>query len=282
MTNWVKITAFLNQVPEDWSIFGEAFERFGCPSSIQFDRPPSISGYLVEVPGVETQTDALKGELLRLGVERVEIEVVPDEDWSELWKAHFKPIKVGKNVMIRPTWEAAPEIGDGIEIVLDPGQAFGTGDHPTTRMCLELLEAEIESHRPTAVFDLGTGSGILAILAKRMGVPEVFATDIDPISVEVARANAALNQVEFQVEVANGLDSVPARTWPLVISNIISATLIRFAPEMALRVEPGGRWIVSGVIRDNWDGVRLAAENAGFQLITHQTEGDWVAAVFTR
>jgi ribosomal protein L11 methyltransferase len=182
-----------------------------------------------------------------------------------------------------------------VVIVLDPGQAFGTGDHPTTRLCLELLElADVPDAR---VADVGCGSGILSVAACKLGAAEVIANDVEPVAVEVARQNAELNQVQFLALVGEGIgpaiDPTTARLdgWPplpedagfdVVVSNIISAILIRIARDIAAALVPGGRWIVSGIIEQNWPDVRAAAQSAGFTLREERHEDGWVAAMFNR
>jgi ribosomal protein L11 methyltransferase len=162
-------------------------------------------------------------------------------------------------------------------IVLDPGQAFGTGDHPTTRLCLELMEEiAIEGKQ---VVDIGCGSGILSVGACLLGAKNVLAIDIDPIAVEVAKENRELNQVVFDARAGAGLNGLKG-DWDVAISNIISATLVRIAGDVRDVLVDGGRWVVSGVIQDNWPDVRMAAELAGFEFIDKKEEDGWVAASF--
>jgi len=183
--------------------------------------------------------------------------------------------------VIRPEWETFEAEADDIVIVLDPGQAFGTGDHPTTRMCLELLDA-LDLHG-LDVADIGCGSGILAVAACRLGARSVVGVDIDGVAVEASAENAARNGVSFDVLAGKGFEPLPSEaTYDLVVSNIISAALIVLAPEASGRVRPGGRWVVSGVIRNNWPDVAAAAERAGFQVDDVREEGDWVAASLIR
>jgi ribosomal protein L11 methyltransferase len=202
---------------------------------------------------------------------------------------------VGRHFVIRPTWEAYPAQADDLEIVLDPGQAFGTGDHPTTRLCLELLEdADL---RDAEVCDVGCGSGILSIAACKLGAANVVAIDIEPVAVEVTKENAALNSVRFVAMVGEGIapaieegqegtseaGATPeAAGFDVVIGNIISAILIRLARDVYAFTRPGSRWIVSGIISQNWNDVLEAAQRAGFELRTKREEDGWVAALFDR
>jgi ribosomal protein L11 methyltransferase len=198
---------------------------------------------------------------------------VPEVDWAEAWKQFFVPRTVGR-FFVRPSWEEAPVPEGLVEIVLDPGQAFGTGDHPTTRMCLELVGETVTAGARVA--DIGSGSGILSIAAAKLGA-EVEGVDLDAPSVEAARENAARNGVSAEFRLGTGFEPLEG-TYDVVLSNIISAALIGLAPVTAARVRPGGAWIVSGVIQDNWADVLSAAEAAGFRLDRRLEEGEWVAA----
>lgn len=280
MTDWIQITATFSKPPEDWSVFADAFDRFGCPGSIQTDKPPTIGAYLVAVDGARAQAAGLAEELRRLGADKVEQVVVPDEDWSETWKQFFKPRRVGKRFVIRPSWEEFAAGPSDRVIVLDPGEAFGTGDHQTTRLCLELMEEAGLADREVA--DVGCGSGILSIGSRLLGAKSVIAVDIDPVSVEVAHANAVRNAVSFEVVCGDGFEPFAGRSFDVILSNIISAVLIRLAPQVAAHVKPGGLWIASGIIRQNWPDVLAAAERAGFSLIDLKEEDEWVGATLRR
>ncbi len=279
MSNWVEVKAIMAREPEDWAALHEVFDRHGIPGTLQTDKPPTMSGYLVE--GSDAMIDSLTQELRAFGAIGIETKVVPDEDWSESWKQYFKPRRIGNRFVVRPTWEEFTTGEHDLEIVLDPGQAFGTGDHPTTRMCLQLMEhIEFQGKR---VADIGCGSGILSVGAKRLGAAIVTAVDLDPLSVESARENAERNHVEFDVVAGTGfLPLDPSEKFDVVLSNIISAALIHLAPEVRKRMNPGGMWIVSGVIEANWCDVLAAAIQAGFVQHELLREGDWIAATFRR
>lgn len=278
-TVWIEVRAVLDADPADWSPYADAFDRYGCPGSLISENPPSISGYLVSVGAAKAQIEGLREELLRLGACEVRIADVPEEDWSESWRKFFKPRRVGERIVVRPTWEAFEVRPEDVEIVLDPGQAFGTGDHPTTRLCLELLDSL--DLKGKSVLDLGCGSGILSIAASKLGAARVLGVDIEPVSVEVAQLNARQNDSFATFVCADGFDDPKLLApWDVIVSNIISATLIRLAPEAASHICSGGTWLVSGIIRQNWEDVQSAASDAGFSLKTERIEDDWVAAVF--
>lgn len=276
---WTKVTARLNGEPEDWAVWNEVFEQNGVSGTVQTDDPPTMSAYIA--PGAEGVFEALRSDLLQRGALTVETELVPEQDWAESWKQFFKPRKIGRFV-VRPTWEMYDTGPDETEIVLDPGQAFGTGDHPTTRMCLELIESSgIGPNMQCA--DIGCGSGILAVAAMKLGAGSVTCVDSDPVSVQSTIENSARNEVDVAALVGKGFDPLPSDAmFDTVFSNIISAALISLAPEVSRRTKQGGSWIVSGIIQANWNDVLSAAERSGFRLIEHREEGEWVAAKFAR
>jgi ribosomal protein L11 methyltransferase len=257
------------------------FGQFGCENTLQTDTPPTLSAAVVEVAGADEVVAGLKEALLACGASQVESRSLVEENWEENWKKFFKPRRVGKRFVVRPTWEEFDLQPDDVEIVLDPGQAFGTGDHPTTRMCLELLEAFLKPFERVA--DIGCGSGILSVGACKLGASRVVAVDIEPLSVEVAKENAALNGVEFEAIAGLGVQALSdTEPFDLIVSNIISATLIAIAREVAPWVKPGGYWLVSGIIEQNWADVKEAAERAGFKLEKFLQEDDWVGAALIR
>jgi ribosomal protein L11 methyltransferase len=278
MKTWTQVTATLEKLPEDWAAWHEVFEQSGIHGTVVTDSPASITGYAYEP--TEAELSVLIQELQQRGA-TTSTGVVHEEDWAESWKQFFKPRRIGKRFVVRPTWEEFAAGPEDLEIVLDPGQAFGTGDHPTTRMCLMLLEdADLPGK---TVADVGCGSGILSVGACLLGAESVKAGDIEENCVESAIENAERNQVTYPVVLSKGFDAFPeGETYDIILSNIISAALIMLAPEASRRVKQGGDWIVSGVIHSNWPDVLTAANRVGFELKTRLEEDDWVAAHFTR
>lgn len=276
---WTRVTAFLPGEPEDWSMWCEVFSRHGIDGTVQTDEPPTIAGYVA--PDQENTAANLKLALLDFGADKVEIDSVPEEDWAESWKQFFTVLPLGEHFVVVPSWETYdPKPGDLI-LDLDPGQAFGTGDHPTTKGCLVLLERE--GCKGKDVADIGCGSGILSVGAGRLGAKSIVAVDIESPSVVSARENFRRNDVKGKVFEGRGFDPLPEKdTYDLVLSNIISAALIGLAPEAGNRVRPGGAWIVSGIIHQNWPDVEARAIQCGFTLETKWEEGDWIAATFRR
>ena len=172
-----------------------------------------------------------------------------DADWRRSWREHFRPLPVGRRLLVVPPWETAVDAGGRLAIVIEPGRAFGTGHHGSTAGCLEQLEAAVERDRPTHAIDLGTGSGILAIAAARLGVRDVLAVDADPDAVANATANAALNGVADRIRclVADATD-VAAPAAPLVLANLLSAAHARLARRYADLVGPGGALVLGGIL----------------------------------
>jgi ribosomal protein L11 methyltransferase len=273
VNTWLKVTAHLSETPEDWSRWTERFAEVGIEGTVQTDDPPTLSAYLP--PGEESKLPALSALLAGLGAE-VTTEDVEEVDWSEAWRQFFKPMKIGKRIWLRPSWEEAETPQGRIEIVLDPGQAFGTGDHPTTRLCLELLESQVLEGMTVA--DIGCGSGILSIAAAKLGAARVDAVDVDAVSVQATRENADRNAVSVGVYEGTGFDPLGESVYDVVVSNIISAAVIGLAARSSRRVKKGGTWIVSGIIEPNWPDVYEHVTRSGFRVAEWRKEGDWVAA----
>lgn len=271
---WTYVVAEFAEPQEDWGAIASIFEDHGILGTVEEASPPGLGGYAHDAGMVE----ALAADLMFAGATQVRTEEVQEEDWAETWKRFFKPTRIGNRFLIRPEWESADAQGL-IEIVLNPGQAFGTGDHPTTRMCLQLLE-ELEL-AGKSVADIGCGSGILTVAAKLLGAAQVDAIDNDPPSIEATHQNLALNQVQANIILGTGFEPLKGEH-DVVVSNIISATLIRIAGEAAEHVKPGGYWVTSGIIQANWPDVRAAAERAGFRLVKEVSELEWVGAIFQR
>lgn len=222
--------------------------------------------------GVERAKD-----IVDFGEFSVSANVVNEEDWENSWKKYYKPVKVGKRIIIKPLWE---EIGDDRDVVieLDPGMAFGTGTHETTRMCLELLEQNIK--KSDDVLDIGTGSGILSIGAVKLGCNKITAVDIDPVAVKVAKENAQINGVEDKINIFCGdLTKDVTGTYDIVVANIIADAIILLSGTAAQFLKDGGLYITSGIINTRLDDVKKALTENGFNILEIKTEGDWVAIV---
>lgn len=200
---------------------------------------------------------------------------VLEADWADAWKTHFHPLRIGQRIVIKPTWRQFDAAPDDILIELDPGMAFGTGLHPTTQMCLQALEDVL---RPGMhVLDLGTGSGILALAAAKLGAEAVLALDTDPVAVAAARENIRRNGVSERVTAFQGsLDRAPG-VYDLVVVNILAKVIVALVETgLAERVRPGGKWVVAGIIENQETEVVSALTAAGLLVAGRRQFGDWV------
>ncbi|MEO8607821.1 MAG: 50S ribosomal protein L11 methyltransferase [Chloroflexota bacterium] len=210
--------------------------------------------------------------------------IVKEEDWAEAWKAHYHPIRIGRKLFIRPLWIDVATAPDDIVIALDPGMAFGTGTHPTTQLCLEALEDAVQWG--VQVLDLGTGSGILAIGAAKLGAAHILALDIDPIAVKVTQENIEQNGVAEKITAQQGsLENVitSARRFDLVVVNILARIIIMMCDQhLGDTVRPGGKALFSGIILEQADDVEAALRKTGLEPTARRQEGDWVLIEATR
>jgi ribosomal protein L11 methyltransferase len=195
---------------------------------------------------------------------------VEEQDWVRLTQSQFEPIRISARLWIIPSWHLAPD-PDAINLVVDPGLAFGTGSHPTTRLCLRWLEAHLKGGE--SVLDYGCGSGILAIAAMRLGARAVSGTDLDPQALIASRANAAINRVQCEFV---GPGELPDSACDMVLANILTNPLKVLAPALAKRVRPGGRIVLSGILVDQAAAV-IAAYVPWFNIDVWQTDEGWAA-----
>jgi ribosomal protein L11 methyltransferase len=200
---------------------------------------------------------------------------VDDDDWTDAWKAHYVPQRVGRVVVV-PSWLEEP-LGPGeVAITLDPGMAFGTGLHPTTRGCLHLLQGV--SPMPANVLDVGCGSGILALAALRLGAERAVGLDTDPLAVTATGENAARNGLGDRVTaVAGSLPASPEARHPLVLANLVAAVLIELAPRLAAHLAPGGVLLASGIIEPRAAEVINAMRAVGLTVTDRRDDGEWVS-----
>ncbi len=244
--------------------------------------PPSVAGYLPVDDRLEGRLNQIQERLHGLpafGVEgagtELTLRTVQEEDWANAWKAFFKPMRVGKRFVVTPPWET-PDLGPAdIPLIVDPGMAFGTGSHPTTQLCLAALEEFVKTN--SAVADIGTGSGILAIAAAKLGASTVIANDIEPNAVAIAAENARVNGVTVQTQLA-----LPEGNFDVVVANILADVIIGLADALFVRVRPGGTLIVSGIIDTREADVRQALEAVGLSSLDTRRQTDWVALVLRR
>lgn len=207
------------------------------------------------------------------------VEALPAADWAEAWKRFFHVERVSPRIVIRPSWEAYAAAPGEAVLTLDPGMSFGTGKHPTTRACLQLLDALAAGDLSRPVLDMGCGSGILAIAARKLGFTHVRGFDYDPDAVAVARANAAANGLDIPFEardLASNLDQ-----GALVLANILGPVLIEHAAEVACAVLPGGALVASGILEALYPDVRAAFEAYGLREARSILIGEWRTGLFS-
>ena len=253
---------------------------------------PCVKAYLPDLPEslprlkeAEASIARLKG--MELGVDMGTLECVrhtlDEEDWANVWKQYYKPLAIGKRLWVVPSWERAEAPKGRETLVLDPGMAFGTGTHHTTRLCLEFLEQSLQTG--DAVLDLGCGSGILSIAALLLGAKSVTAVDIDPAATKITRENALLNGLSpalLPVETGNvlsdeGLCRRIAGSYDLVLANIVANVIIPLAPFAKKLVRPGGVFLCSGIIEPRAAETERALLDAGFVLEEKRASEDWLA-----
>jgi ribosomal protein L11 methyltransferase len=206
------------------------------------------------------------------------VEFVEGDAWREAYKAYFKPIRIGTRLWVKPSWEALEPGPDDVVLELDPGGAFGTGTHETTRLVLEELQAHVRAGMH--VLDVGCGSGILSIAALLLGAARAVALDVDPEAVRVSRENAEHNRVAARMRVSDAEPSALSERFPLVLANIETRVLVPLAPALCARLTPGGTLILSGILAPECETVLRAYTE--LQAISASQLGDWVALILRR
>ncbi|MFA5527093.1 MAG: 50S ribosomal protein L11 methyltransferase [Peptostreptococcales bacterium] len=221
-----------------------------------------------------------KNKDLNLGSLQFHIRNVKDEDWLHNWKKYFKPIPITEKIIIKPGWEKyEKKCSDEIVIEIDPGMAFGTGTHETTSMCIEFLEKYIEKDLDT-VMDVGCGSGILSIVAEKLGAPKVLGIDIDPVAVEVAKENVRDNASHERVYIFQGdLTKENDFKADIIVANIIAEAIIYLCKDIKKNLTHKRLLIVSGIIIEKKDDVVKALVENNFSILETKIKGEWVAMV---
>lgn len=281
-----------NDKPRDTSL-GQWFE---IPPNDIPEGEAKILGYFPEGISLEEVTEQIKERIEELreynidpGQPAYSVREVDEDDWANNWKQYFKPLRVSDRLTIKPTWEDYTPQSEQEQIIeLDPGMAFGTGTHPTTSLCLRTLEGVIQEG--DEVIDVGTGSGILAIGACRLGASKVLALDLDPVAVSSARENTRLNGLEEQIQVVEsdllsvlkqGEGSALSLKLPVrvVVANILAEIILLFIEDVYEALQPGGIYIASGIYKNKEQAVADALLAAGFEITQTAREEDWVAFV---
>jgi ribosomal protein L11 methyltransferase len=283
-------------MPEAEDAVADLLHRtFAQPASSYTDaatRETVVSVYLQERP---EWSAARRGELavvlrrmagsgLDIGRGKVALRPVRREDWAESWKRHFKPLVIGSALLLKPGWSRRrPRKGQAV-VVLDPGLSFGTGRHPTTGFCLRQLVARRRAGQAQSCLDVGTGSGILAIAAAKLGYAPVEAFDFDPESIRVALANAQRNRVgariRFRRQDLSKLPRRAAKQYSLVCANLVASLLLEQRDRLVARLSPEGVLVVAGILKVEFGRVQRGFAAAGLRLMASQTGGEWRSGAF--
>lgn len=237
----------------------------------------SVSAYVSADKPVIDHTAYIKDRLNSLGVEyNLELISLCEEDWADSWKQYYKPIKIGKRLVVVPMWEKYDAKNGEIIVKMDPGMAFGTGTHETTRLCATLLEDYVDNN--SVMLDVGTGSGILAICASKLGAKECYAYDIDPVAVRVARENVRDNDVDnIECEVSDLLKGVSPKKYDVITANIVADIIIRMLPDIGKFMHEKTVLVISGIIDERCEDVYASINKNGFKIIEEIHENGWCA-----
>ena len=255
---------------------------------------PCVKAYIADVAdnratvkAIEESFEELRGMDvgIDLGSLNIVVRLTDDEDWENNWKIYYKPLEIGERLLVRPSWEQAEDTTRTV-LSLDPGMAFGTGSHHTTRMCLEFLEKTVKDGDD--MIDLGCGSGILSIGALLLGAKEALAVDIDPIAEKIAYENAAMNGItsdNYTVLIGDVLsdtalqEKLCEKQYDVVAANIVASVIIELTKLVPRMIKPDGHYIMSGIIGERLDEVLAALDENGFEVLEVRAGDDWRAVM---
>ena len=273
----------------------DVFQRYGGRGVVIEQEGPVGGGGRVLVKTYLPEDDSLSHKRSQIDVAirllalicplgRLQERRLSEEDWARAWRRHFKVLHIGRRLVICPTWLRYSPRPDEVIVRLDPGMAFGTGLHPTTQMCLELLERLVQPGMK--LLDLGAGSGILAIAAVKLGAGDVRALDVDPVAARVARENVRINGVEEKVEVRegtlSGTENLPPHCYDLVVANITSKAISDLAPAMIHLLRPRGQVIASGILDQQVEDLEESFSKSGARIREVVGVDDWRALVIEK
>jgi len=254
----------------------------------------TVSAYSTEPPANIAATKAalaagmkqLKHFSLSVGSARISIVKLPRENWADSWKRHFPALEIGKELLVKPSWIKRKLKPGQKLVVLDPGLSFGTGQHPTTGFCLREIARHAKAEKPRSFFDMGTGSGILAIAAVKLGYEPVEAFDFDPQCVKVSHDNARRNRVETKIKITQAdLTKLPrraAKQYDFVCANLLANLLIAERDRILARVKPDGVLVVAGILKREFSEVQSVYEATNWQLVASKVEKEWRSGTFIR
>jgi ribosomal protein L11 methyltransferase len=270
-------------------------ETFGQPVSSYRDFETGrtrVTAYLPRNPGrngswrtdLQERVRRARACGLDLGPAQISLARVRWEYWAESWKRHFKPLMIGPALMVKPSWCRVKPLKGQAVVVLDPGLSFGTGHHPTTAFCLQQIVKRRQPEQRQSFLDVGTGSGILAIAAARLGYGPVHAFDNDSQAVRVARANArkngVANQVRFARQDLESLSLQPGRKHSLICANLISNLLLRERQRILPQLQPGGLLVLAGILKEEFPRVKAAYEASGLRMVASRAQHEWRSGAF--
>lgn len=279
---------FLNDKSVNWDYIDDDLMGLkDCETTVTVYLPENGQG-LENLEAIKAELRALKARDAdnRFGRLEYELKNVKEEDWANNWKQYFKPLTVGEKLLIKPSWETVPEDEKRTVLEIDPASSFGTGQHNTTQLCLELIEKHL--HKDDTLLDLGCGSGILSIAAILLGAQSVKAVDIDQNSVKIARENAEKNRIPKEIYSAYCGNIIEDENlvrqlgcgYQVVCANIVADVLIAMSKRFRPFIADNGTLIISGIIDSRKDEVLDTIKAAGFELIEVSEKEDWVAAAF--
>ena len=288
------VSEILGRVSSGGTTVEPAFDLIdeGLGARVDPGRPAIVRGYVpardasAAEAAAATTAEAL-GHLQAFGLRTIgelRTRTVHEEDWAEAWKAYFPVMRIGRRLVIRPTWRRHRRVLDDVVLALDPGMAFGTGLHPTTRLCLTSLESIADEGRVdrARVLDVGCGSGILAIAAVKLGASEALGVDTDPIAIESTVANARRNRLARRIHARVGSLPSGEPAFDVVLANLIAGVLVPLADSLGTELRPDGTLVASGIFVDREAEVLSAFEAAGLVVQARSSEGDWVALTAIR